>query len=116
MKLRTLTLCAIGYVVVAVAAGCGRERSDDIAGGGNSETHFLEECTDRCPGDLSCVCGVCTVTCTETSDCGELSPQAECVAACTDAPSTLMCDLPCGSSAECAVLGGGASCRDGRCR
>lgn len=116
MKLRTLTLLLSGALVLWSAVGCERKHGDPIAGGGNSETHFLEECTDSCPGGLACVCGVCTVSCTEASDCGGLRADATCVAACTGAPSTLMCDLPCGSNTDCAELGPSASCQAGRCR
>ncbi|HWP07909.1 MAG TPA: hypothetical protein VNN72_19325, partial [Polyangiaceae bacterium] len=115
MKLRTLTLCAIGYVVVAVAAGCGREHSSQTAGGGNSETHFLDECTEHCPGGLECVCGVCTKPCDSASDCAKLSPGASCVATCGDASSS-MCDVTCRTTLDCAELGPESACRAGHCR
>ena len=116
MKLRNLTLVALASLVVWSVAGCGRKRSDPIAGGGNSETHFLDVCTDRCPGRLTCVCGVCTLPCDDASDCEALSPNAACVAACTEGPSSLMCDVPCGTSSDCGNLGSESSCRAGRCR
>ena len=116
MKLRGWTLLVVAYLLVQAAVGCSRRRPDSTAGGGNSETHFLEECTDRCPGGLACVCGVCTLSCEDAGACRALSADAACVAACTGAPASLVCDVPCSTSADCGNLGSESACRAGRCR
>src|SRR5690606_40896201 len=56
------------------------EASNRIETGG--ETHFLKSCSpveDDCGGGLSCVCGICTVTCDDDAMCSQF-PGATCVA------------------------------------
>lgn len=68
-------------------ASCGQTD----AGGSDSNTHWLKTCEsdDDC-GSLDCLCGVCSRSCEETSDCRGLGSSAVCEASadCSDdAPS-----------------------------
>jgi hypothetical protein len=49
--------------------------------GSGSSTHFLRACGSQgeCGRGLSCLCGVCTVTCEETSQCADRRGDATCV-------------------------------------
>lgn len=87
----------------------------ETTAGGDSETHFLATCTDKCGGGLSCICGVCTKPCDDANACGGLSEQATCEASCSgDARS--VCDVGCERDAECSSLGASFSCVAGHCR
>lgn len=73
----------IGVVAVWVAlglafgAGCGK--AADVEFGG--ETHWLMSCdTDaECGSKLACLCGVCTLGCSDEGSCSELGTQARCL-------------------------------------
>ena len=93
-------------------AGC---HSVPAASGGDSETHFLAECTDTCSGGLTCLCGVCSKPCSEQASCSALSPAATCTSSCGDANGP-MCDITCTLDADCSSLGAGFSCGAGHCR
>ncbi len=94
-------------------------------GGGSpqvgSQTNWLRACdTSADCGKLTCVCGVCTSTCTEDADCSGLG-KAECaspsndgaIAACGGKkPSSGMCMVSCDGDAACPA---GSLCVAGAC-
>lgn len=118
--LRTATRRAGWLLALLLAAfSCQRETEDPTGG----ETHFLVRCqpnTDSCGKKLSCLCGVCTLPCTERAACERL-PAAACVAAsageaCSDSAAQGHCDVACLIDADCAVLSVGHHCELGACR
>jgi len=98
---------------------CQRE-TDDPTGG---ETHFLVRCStgaNTCGDKLVCLCGVCTVPCTERATCEPL-PAAACVASndtgrCASAEAPGHCDVACLIDADCSVLSSSHRCELGACR
>ena len=87
----------------------------------NSETHFLGLCAeDSCGDGLSCICGVCTVTCDPARSCGALHPDAICTvrssSSCGDAAEPSVCDVDCDDDDKCSSLGSDYRCQDGFCR
>jgi hypothetical protein len=81
----------------------------------DSETHFLEKCSDSCSGGLTCLCGVCTKACTAQASCGDLATSASCEDSCSDS-STKVCDVACSGDADCSSLGAEFGCNNGHCR
>jgi lysophospholipase L1-like esterase len=106
-----------------LAAGC---RADEPGPTTGSETHFLSWCSSdgSCEGELSCVCGVCTAGCSETSECATFGSSAECRdvgdkpldQACTGAPVAATCEAACAEDADCETLGAELRCDRGFCR
>src|SRR5690606_20419859 len=97
---RTLAFALLG---VFALGGC--EASNRIETGG--ETHFLKSCSpveDDCGGGLSCVCGICTVTCDDDAMCSQF-PGATCVAEsagrCGQPEPAGRCDAECRRDADC---------------
>lgn len=85
------------------------------------ETHFLRPCNAGadCGGELACLCGVCTLECSDMATCAKL-PAASCVArsaadACQE-PSAGRCDVTCTTDQDCASLPTAARCAAGVCR
>jgi len=102
----------VGVLLLAgLFAGCDGKSATTS----DSETHFLEKCSDTCAGGLTCLCGVCTKPCTAQSSCGALSADASCEDSCTDA-STKVCDVACSADGDCSALGPEFACSAGRCR
>jgi hypothetical protein len=87
------------------------------------ETHFLTWCDSAsapCGGGLSCVCGVCSLPCTSSTECQGL-PTSECLAStdpsgCSDAQPVSRCDVPCNWDTDCSALSGSHTCELGACR
>jgi hypothetical protein len=98
-------------IVASLFAGCNGKSANTS----DSETHFLEKCTDTCSGGLTCLCGVCTKPCTASSSCGELSSSASCEDSCTGS-SSKVCDVACSADADCSPLGADFGCSAGHCR
>lgn len=102
---------------LALAFSCRPESSDPTGG----ETHFLSRCqpnTNSCGERLMCVCGVCTVPCTERDGCRAL-PSAQCVLSCTTADAMKapgVCDVSCVADADCAIISSAHRCEQGACR
>jgi hypothetical protein len=101
-----------------LTSSCDSAREGPTGG----ETHFLKPCdpeADACGGDLACVCGVCTLTCTETAACAGL-PAASCapprVADACEVPTSGYCDVTCTADADCAALPAAPRCTGGVCR
>lgn len=112
---RNIGLC-LGLVLAAFS--CERQINDPTGG----ETHFLVRCqpgTNSCGNVLSCLCGVCTLPCSERATCEHL-PSAACVAstsneACENSQAG-HCDVACLIDADCAALSGSHRCELGVCR
>jgi hypothetical protein len=100
---------------------CGGKAEDPViilggGGSGGSGAPFLSECGDRCAGELECLDGICTRSCTASSDCMDLPVNTECV----DGPSigtrdTGICAVPCASELDCDSLGAGSVCNNFFC-
>ena len=97
--------------VALVLTFCGGQSSDS----GSSESHFLSPCDAGCETGFSCVCGVCTKLCDGADGCGALSG-ATCETASCDTPTENVCDVMCAAAGDCAALGAGYDCMEGRCR
>ncbi|MFO0745224.1 MAG: hypothetical protein U1F43_06030 [Myxococcota bacterium] len=86
----------------------------------DSASHFLSGCAtdDDCGGGLACVCSLCTVACSADDSCGEVAPDATCVAkapsgSCYEAAVVAdHCGFVCGVGAPCP---GGLDCYLGEC-
>ena len=101
---------------LALAFSCNRESTDPTGG----ETHFLTRCepgTNTCGGRLTCMCGVCTLPCTERATCQAL-PAAQCVPGCVpdDSQAPGVCEVSCVVDEDCAVLSRLHRCQQGVCR
>ncbi|HKU39232.1 MAG TPA: tail fiber domain-containing protein [Polyangiales bacterium] len=87
----------------------------------SSETHFLRQCEGTCPGELSCICGVCSRACESSSVCDQLAAGAECLpvatpAACSPNAPAKVCDVSCRLDSDCAALSREHVCDRGHCR
>lgn len=110
---------AVFGVILALATsfafeGCGHVDGND------SESHFLAACTTSCGDGLVCLCGVCTKSCTEASECTAIDERAECVQIpesweCRSS-AVKSCDVACLSDDGCSRFGAGQKCLAGRCR
>jgi len=68
------------HVVAVIAATLGLGACERKAGGGNSETNWLSSCRRSTECEVgSCLCGICTVPCTSSAQCGEVSSTAQCL-------------------------------------
>src|SRR5690606_7865400 len=104
----------VGLSLAIAYGGCsGRAKL-----GGDSETHFLQSCEESCPGDLSCVCGLCTKACDQDSECKPFHGSATCSRAAAPSGDTVerLCDLQCTSDEDCSSLGPEHRCEEGACR
>src|SRR5262245_28134550 len=92
--------------------------SDHHAFGPDSETHFLSSCSsNRECGAGSCVCGVCTKSCEQASECAAAGPMVICTRPSDDScDSKRVCDVLCVDDEDCRPLGSGHRCDSGRCR
>lgn len=102
------------WVVVAVVGmgACGNTATVQ-----SGETHFLQSCTTRCPDGYECLCGVCTVTCTEDESCEAESDSATCQARQPGCDGgARVCDVACDDNDDCNDVGAGFRCDAGQCR
>lgn len=111
-----MTRAKVAAVLAFLLSSCGGA-TDQLAGGVGSNTNWLTPCSDGspCGGGLSCLCGVCTTSCSNE----ECAGNTECVVpshdACANAPEPV-CVALCASDASCAAsLGAGFACVAGRC-
>jgi hypothetical protein len=105
------------FVITAglVLATFGCAKTTESSGIGTN-TNWMRTCDapSDCEGDEACVCGVCTLACTSSTDCNAVHSGASCEAvsetACgsQSAPSAA-CLQSCDSNADCTAL------EDGRC-
>ena len=108
----------IFLIFAAVLALFRCTTTEDPTGG---ETHFLTVCgvdSARCGEGLVCLCGVCTRSCSNDTECGEL-PAAECRApadpsACANVAAH--CDATCSSDADCRAVSTSHRCVNDVCR
>src|SRR5262245_7616989 len=101
-------------VMLALVAGCFEAKELPPAPGG--ESNFLRSCDGACGSGLSCVCGVCTRTCSGDAACGGLAANAVCVMPASgscEAPKALVCEVQCSQDRQC---GAGLRCDAGVCR
>ena len=101
---------------LVLAFSCTRESSDPTGG----ETHFLTRCvpgTGVCGDRLTCVCGVCTLPCTERAACESLRA-AQCVPGCAadNVKEPGVCEVSCVIDADCRVVSRTHHCEQGVCR
>lgn len=98
---------------------CGSPTSEPNT---DSQTHWLHPCQSdsACAEGLSCVCGVCTIDCSETTSCSTPSPSI-CIGAQEGASATVcavggsvggLCLPACDEDNAC---GDGLTCREGSC-
>jgi len=118
----------VGFTTLACivsAAACGRLAKRNI----DSESHFLASCeSSSCGEGASCVCGVCTLLCSDAADCQSISPSASCrdvdVGECAGTPSSgqaaplaaRICDVSCAADGDCTALSTEHRCQAGHCR
>lgn len=100
--------------IVALLALSACAKSNTQAG--SSETHFLALCNASCDDGFSCLCGVCTETCTGDETCSALDGNATCRPSADACDVAQVCDVPCSDDADCAAIGAQHSCEGGRCR
>lgn len=110
--LRALLLCAALLV-------CRCQSAREAPTGG--ETHFLRPCDvgADCGGELACLCGVCTLACSEMATCAQL-PGASCLSpsaaeVCPE-PTAGRCDVACTTDQDCASMPSASRCAAGVCR
>ncbi len=112
--MRTPYLFVIATLIAAIGALPSCNGNTDSSGT-DSNTHWLERCdSDVECGELSCICGTCTKSCTTATSCETYGSQATCtmVSGCTDAAAPTACVVTCNTNADC----DGASCEMGQCR
>lgn len=115
-RLRRMATSCFMAVVSFAGLGCGgRARSPGL----DSESHFLGECNVTCAPGLSCVCGVCTYSCTGVAECSAASSGAICRdfgAAQCGGEAASACDVGCSGDGDCAGISASARCSSGWCR
>jgi hypothetical protein len=102
-----------------LVSSCASE-PDDPTGG---ETHFLTRCdpnAQSCGDGLSCLCGVCTVPCSEHTTCQSFSvatcATADPASSCSGFQTQGHCEVSCAIDADCAALSPLHRCEQGACR
>lgn len=97
--------------LLASLAGCINTNSSPIGGKVDSESHWLEACTESSDcGALDCVCGVCTSICDGARDCGGEALCADLDGPRCDAPP--LCTAACADRFDCP---GAMRCVEGAC-
>ncbi len=93
----------------------------------DKNTNWLSICQSdqQCGGDFSCLCGVCTKSCTSTDACQAVNKSSTCVSTkhaaagpmCTSNPTNVpgVCIASCQLDSECHVFAKGLSCRNHTC-
>lgn len=101
-----------------LAFNCESAREEPTGG----ETHFLRSCEADpgvCGPELSCLCNVCTLACSERAACASL-PDASCVLAgnlgSCELANAGRCDVTCGVDGDCSELSPSHRCAAGVCR
>jgi hypothetical protein len=112
----------ISVILLGAWAACFEAKDLPPAPGG--ESNFLRACERSCAQGLSCVCGVCTRTCTSDRACVSLASNAICLGedeigdtrVCEPkqrSESPRVCDARCSGDRECRD---GLRCQGGLCR
>lgn len=123
MKIRTTATSHCIVLALAIAAFVSGSACGSLGTRTGSETNFLTSCDGSCDDGLSCICGVCTRSCSATDECTELAAGAACVTETDAAPSlacgerdAAVCDRSCENDGDCDSLGSTFHCQDGFCR
>jgi len=114
-----LLACAIASQLAFALPACQ-------SGGGpvvGSETHFLSICSngDSCGEGLHCVCGACTISCSDDDEC-ESGARCEATStrplsqSCAEKEVEATCEIECSRDDDCESLGGSHTCERGLCR
>ena len=113
-RVMRVALLALMPALVVVSCG-GKNDSDAVLLSG--ESHFLRRCTSSCGDGVDCISGICTRACivNDTSSCSPF-PGAVCTAASVEPGAVAVCDVACGSDADCSGLGDSHRCDAGFCR
>jgi hypothetical protein len=114
------TIVVVGLLLVSCgkAEAPARAQQQD-AGDVGVTAQFLSVCSASCPEPLSCICGACTVACTNDTECQLYSGIATCELPRSEeacATEQRSCDVPCTHDAVCEHLGDDFVCLVGRCR
>jgi hypothetical protein len=102
-------------LVLGLLCACSKAREPEAG----SQTHFLNDCDSSCAAPYSCLCGVCTLECSDADQCEDAPGSALCVAPASGADScsaAKICDVECERHADCSAVGPQFSCEAGRCR
>jgi hypothetical protein len=100
---RWVVLGFVPWALASWASGCNRR--------GDTQTNWLKTCdTNEDCGDLVCVCGVCTLECSEAADCAGTPAGVTCMprsspavqALCGSNASASLCLYECSRDADCA--------------
>lgn len=116
-KIRTLTPLLLGLWLIF---SCSAPESSQEG----SETHFLQSCEATCGDGMQCICGVCTRSCTEQSDCANWAGVASCAPLgprvaelrCPASELSAICDAACLTDVDCSKLAADHVCDYGYCR
>lgn len=119
----------IAALFAAGLSACGAQTTNDVQGEGpdapsvDSESHFLSFCVGGCPDGLSCLCGVCTRSCSDDDACDELNSDAQCLdptpameTSCRFLPVSQVCDVACDNDDDCGDVSAAHVCDRGACR
>lgn len=108
----------LGFSLIAITLGlgaaCGKLASQ---GGTDSSTHWLQSCEqDADCGELSCVCGACTLPCEDVAVCPD-GERTACAAltksSCTEGAP--VCVATCNADQDCGSVREGLGCVNGQC-
>jgi hypothetical protein len=107
-------------LLAGMALGCNSSPEAVDLG---SETHFLSSCSETCVDGFSCLCGACTLACSDVTDCRAQSAAARCIAStprvadgtCSQGEPSF-CDVSCAEADDCRNLGASHRCVQGYCR
>ena len=115
---------ATWLIGLALLLGCGKT-VDPLP---NKNTNWLRECVvdATCGQGLTCVCGVCTMTCTTATECEAQGDGVACESTTSTAleaqcranevdQERAICVASCGGSRDCEVYGSDWECRDAVC-
>ena len=114
--MRVMSPVKVAAILAFLLSSCGGA-TDELASGVGSNTNWLTPCLDGepCGEGLSCLCGVCTTTCSSSTCPGNTQCVAPSSDACESTPEPV-CVALCASDASCVdSLGAGFVCASGRC-
>ena len=102
-------------VIACFALGCGSSTTREFGG----ETNWLRACVadDDCDAETSCICGLCSKTCSDAAECGDglaCQPKESTLVytACGTLAEAGMCAPECTEDDDC---GAGQRCAQGAC-
>ncbi|MDH5674491.1 MAG: hypothetical protein OEZ06_20355 [Myxococcales bacterium] len=103
----------LGVLALLLTYSCADSATRD-----GSQTHFLRSCDEGCEAPLSCLCGVCSLSCTADADCASQSSLALCLppSEASSCEATQLCDVACSDDRDCEAVSAEHRCGQGRCR